>query len=241
MSALFALNPALNRHAIRAALTENRLVQVENFLTPASAAALFKLVSSQTPFGLAWAGDGQPSTNMRADALKALAPDEYARIRGVADQAAATGQFGYIYAQYPLVEAYMHKWAPGHPTEQLLEELNGGPVLDFARSVSGHSDIIKADGQITLYRPGDFLTDHDDQVTSERRRLAFVLNLAPDWKPDFGGYLNFIDARGNVAVGFMPRFNTLNLFHVPIRHNVSQVAPFAPIGRYAVTGWFLAR
>lgn len=241
MSALFALNPALDRAAIRAALAENRLVQVEDFLTPDSAAALFQLVSRQTPFGLAWAGDGQPSTNMRAEALKTLAPAERARIGAVVGQAAATGQFGYIYAQYPLVEAYMGKWAPGHPTEQLLEELNGGPVLDFARSVSGYSDIIKADGQITLYGPGHFLTEHNDLVSSETRRTAFVLNLAPDWKPDWGGYLNFIDAKGNIAAGFMPRFNTMNLFQVPIRHNVSQVAAFAPMSRFAVTGWFLAR
>jgi len=238
MTALFALNPALNSAAIRAALAENRLVQVEDFLDSESANQLFELVSQKTPFGLAWAGDGQHGTNIRAEALKTLPAPERERIGLAAGRAAASGQFGFLYGQYPLVEAYVNKWAPGHPSEQLLEELNGAPVLEFARAVSGHTDIVKADGQITLYAPGHFLTDHDDLVASEGRRLAFVLNLAPEWKPDWGGYLNFMDVKGNIAAGFMPRFNTMNLFQVPIRHNVSLVAPFAPMSRFAVTGWF---
>ena len=71
--------------------------------------------------------------------------------------------------------------------------------------------------------------------------MAFVLNLAPDWKPDWGGYLNFMDLQGNVGVGFIPRFNTMNLFTVPLRHHVSMVAPFAPARRFALSGWFRSK
>jgi Rps23 Pro-64 3,4-dihydroxylase Tpa1-like proline 4-hydroxylase len=65
-----------------------------------------------------------------------------------------------------------------------------------------------------------------------------VLNLTiPDWKSEWGGFLNFFDEYGNIEAGFRPMFNSLNLFLVPQRHSVSYVAPFAPVGRYAITGW----
>lgn len=237
--ALFALNPMLNRPAIAAALAENRLVQVEDFLESASAEALWQILSSQTPYGLAWAGDGQPGgQHLRPEQLRALPAEQKAQMGNAAANAAANGRFAFLYGQYPLVEAYTQQWHPGHPLYQLLEEINAPPSLEFARAVSGHGDIVKADAQATVYAAGHFLTDHDDLVEVEGRRLAYVLNLAKDWKPDWGGYLNFMDIKGNVLAGFMPRFNTLNLFLVPLRHNVSHVPPFAPMGRYAITGWY---
>ncbi|WP_017666832.1 2OG-Fe(II) oxygenase family protein [Sandarakinorhabdus sp. AAP62] len=240
--ALFALNRALDRPAIRAALAENRLVQVENFLEAQSAETLWQVLQQQTPFGLAWAGDGQPhGQHVRAEQIPALSAEQKMAMGNAAANAAAAGRFAFLYAQYPLVEAYVQKWHPGHPLYGLLEEVNAAPVLDFARDVSGHADIIKADGQATLYAGGHFLTDHDDLVEVEGRRLAYVLNLAKDWKPDWGGYLNFMDAKGNIVAGFMPRFNTMNLFLVPLRHNVSLVPSFAPVGRFAITGWFRNR
>ena len=239
LPALFALNPALDRDAIRGALRENRLVQVEDFLEAASAEALWQILSQHTPFGLAWAGDGQPrGQHLRPEQLRAMTPAQKAQMGNGAASAAAAGRFAFLYGQYPLVEAYTQNWHPGHPLYQLLEEINAGPSLDFARQVSGHADIIKADAQATVYAGGHFLTDHDDLVEVEGRRLAYVLNLARDWKPDWGGYLNFMDIKGNVLAGFMPRFNTLNLFLVPLRHNVSHVPPFAPFGRFAITGWY---
>lgn len=239
MTAYFALNPALNTAAIGAALAENRLVQVEDFLEAGAAEALWQVLKEQTPYGLAWAGDGQPGgQHLRPEQLRVMPAERKAAMGNAAASAAAAGRFAFLYGQYPIVEAYKENWHPGHPLYQLLEEVNGTPVLEFARAVSGHADIIKADAQATLYAAGHFLTDHDDLVEVEGRRLAYVLNLARDWKADWGGYLNFLDVKGNIAAGFMPRFNTMNLFLVPIRHNVSHVPPFAPLGRYAVTGWF---
>jgi SM-20-related protein len=238
-AALFALNPALDRAAIRAALAQNRLVQIEDFLEPHCAEALWQVLRHQTPFGLAWAGDGQPlGQHVRAEQMRTLSPEQKAAMGDAAASAARGGRFAFLYGQYPLVEAYVQNWHPGHPLYQLLEEVNAAPSLDFAREVSGHGDIIKADAQATLYAGGHFLTTHDDLVEAEGRRLAYVLNMAKDWQPDWGGYLNFMDAKGNIGAGFMPRFNTMNLFLVPLRHNVGHVAPFAPVGRFAITGWF---
>ncbi|OYQ26010.1 hypothetical protein CHU93_12435 [Sandarakinorhabdus cyanobacteriorum] len=239
---LFALNPALDRAAIAASLKANRLVQVEQALVPEAAETLWQVLRHQTQFGLAWAGDGQPGgQHVRPEQLRSLPPDQKARMGNGAASAAGGGRFGFLYGQYPLVEAYAQQWHPGHPLYQLLEEINGPAALDFARTVSGADDIIRADAQATLYAGGHFLTEHDDLVVQEGRRLAYVLNLTKDWKPDWGGYLNFMDDAGNITAGFMPRFNTLNLFLVPMRHNVGLVPPFAPLGRYAITGWFRNR
>ena len=64
---------------------------------------------------------------------------------------------------------------------------------------------------------------------------------AEEWRPDWGGYLNFYDDEGDVVAGYKPRFNALNLFAVPKKHNVTYVPPFAPVGRFAITGWFRDR
>jgi Rps23 Pro-64 3,4-dihydroxylase Tpa1-like proline 4-hydroxylase len=64
--------------------------------------------------------------------------------------------------------------------------------------------------------------------------------MTPEWRPDWGGILQFIDARGNIAEGYTPCFNALNIFRVPAVHSVSQVALYGGF-RYSVTGWFHAR
>jgi Rps23 Pro-64 3,4-dihydroxylase Tpa1-like proline 4-hydroxylase len=242
MRELFSLAPEIDRAAIATALAEKRFVQVKNFLAPSAADALWEVLRKHTPYGLACAGDGQPSGQyVRAEAMRTLPPAEKARMGNAAAGAAGAGRFAFLYGRYPLVEAYVENWHPGHPLYPLLEAINAPPVLDFARAVSGDAGIIRADAQATLYAGGHFLTEHDDLVESEGRRLAYVLNMTRDWKPDWGGYLNILDAEGDIEAGFMPRFNTMNLFLVPLRHHVSVVAPFAPVGRYAITGWFRDR
>jgi Rps23 Pro-64 3,4-dihydroxylase Tpa1-like proline 4-hydroxylase len=73
-------------------------------------------------------------------------------------------------------------------------------------------------------------------------QVAYVMNFcAEEWRPDWGGYLLFYDEDGDVVAGFKPRFNALNLFRVPQKHSVTYVAPFAPIARFAITGWFRDR
>ena len=42
---------------------------------------------------------------------------------------------------------------------------------------------------------GDFLKEHDDD--NRNRRLALVLYLSPDWKPEYGGSLKIVDSDGN--------------------------------------------
>ena len=141
-----------------------------------------------------------------------------------------------------MLDAYLGRWAPGSPHDLLLEYLNAPEFLDLVREVTAMPELLKADAQATLFKPGQFLAEHDDLGGTEGRQIAYVLNMtAGDWRPDWGGLLLFFDEDGDVVTGFRPRWNALNLFEVPQRHNVTYVPPFSPVGRFAITGWFRDR
>ena len=127
--------------------------------------------------------------------------------------------------------------APRDAVSDLTGFLNGPDFLAFVRTVTGDDRIDFADAQATRYRPGHVLTGHDDAAEGKNRLYAYVLNLTRDWRADWGGVLVFEGADGHIAEGFAPAFNALNIFAVPMRHAVTQVASFAPRDRLSITGW----
>jgi hypothetical protein len=238
---LFDLNPHLDVPALRTAYAQDARLQVRDVMTLDSARALKTMLEHQTPWGLAWAAAGKPPSTLRAGALTTLPAAARARMIDEVSGAARRGDFAFLYAQYPMLDAYLQQWSPNGPHDIVLEHLNAAPMLDLVRQITGIAELRKADAQATLYAPGHFLTTHDDSHVAEGRRVAYVLGLATEWRPDWGGYLLFHDADGDIVVGYKPRFNALNLFTVPQRHSVSYVPPFAPVGRLAITGWFRDR
>jgi Rps23 Pro-64 3,4-dihydroxylase Tpa1-like proline 4-hydroxylase len=69
--------------------------------------------------------------------------------------------------------------------------------------------------------------------------IAYSLNMTPNWRPDWGGALQFYDGKSHIEEGYLPTFNALTLFRVPQFHSVTQVAAFGG-SRYSVVGWFEA-
>lgn len=239
---LFAINPDLDRDALAQVFARDGRVQVRDVLTPAAAETVRDVLASATPWGLAWSAAGDGPHALRSADLAGLGPDQRQRIGGAIEAAMRGGDYAFQFAQYPMLDAYLGRWAPGSAHELLLEHLNDAPFLDLVRSVTGLPGLVKADGQATLYAPGHFLAVHDDSHVAQGWRVAYVLSFcATEWRPDWGGYLQFLDADGDVTCGWRPRFNALNLFLVPQRHMVSYVAPFAPLARYAITGWLRDR
>ena len=236
MDKLIEFNGSLDLPALSKMFAEAGRLQVRNVLSERSASRLQKLLIDETPWGLACqAGGATPAQLVRSSQLRTLSGPDRASL---AARAAADPEYGFAYYAYPLVTAYLEQWRPGSPHEQLLEELNSPASLDFMRSVTGVADIVKMDGQATLYAPGHFLRPHNDEESARGRLVAYVLNLTlGEWQPHWGGYLNFFDAEWNVEQAFGPRFNTLNLFRVPQWHAVSEVTASAPLARYAITGW----
>lgn len=243
---LFEINPSLDLSGYITDFAHHTRTQIRNVLTEETAKEIRQILAGQTPWGLAMqAGDsaGQKPQQILAHELLTQQGKRAAQeLVNKAAGATAQGGFGFHFAQYSLVQAYLEKWNEGGPHDMLLEYLNTPEFLDLVRTVTGISELKKADGQATLYAPQHFLGLHMDSHVEEGWRVAYILNLGLDeWKPDWGGYLNFFDDSGDVIRGYRPRFNALNLFLVPQPHNVSYVPPFSPVGRFAITGWFSDR
>jgi hypothetical protein len=239
---LFALNPALDRAGAASRFDREGRVQLRDFLALPAAQTIHRVLSQETPWGLAWqAGEDGPH-GLRQQHVAAQPLAETQEISSRVATAVRAGDYAFAYAQYQIVTAALEGWHEHPALDLLLEHINSEPMLDLVRAVSGMPGLVKADAQATLYGPHHFLAMHDDSVVEEGRQVAYVMNFsAEDWRPDWGGYLLFYDEEGDVVAGFRPRFNTLNMFRIPQRHNVSYVPPFAPIGRFAITGWFRDR
>jgi SM-20-related protein len=152
----------------------------------------------------------------------------------------ARSGFQYRFERHLLYDNLRAGKLPDGPLQTLAELLNSDEFIGLMHMimdkpfVSGESF---CDGQLTRYRAGHFLTQHDDDLPEFKRIAAFVLNLTPDWSADLGGLLMFPGEDGHVQEAFTPKFNTLSFFRVPQPHAVSTVAPFAQGARHAVTGW----
>ena len=175
--------------------------------------------------------DRATRAGMSAAQREALDTAVYARAR--------TG-FQYRYETIRVPDAHAARAKSDDLLCALATFLSSDPVLDLLRQVTGSPDILFADAQATAYAPGDFLTGHDDAFEGKNRRAAYVLNLTPSWRIEWGGLLLFHGADGHVTRGLVPSFNTLNIFGVPLMHSVSEVTRASPYRRYSVTGWLRA-
>jgi SM-20-related protein len=159
------------------------------------------------------------------------------RLTAGIEQRART-EFQFLYAFFPILQAYLLPTSPRYRIFDFLEFLNSSAVLDFIRDLTGIDQIRWADAQATWYRPGHFLRAHTDEDSVRGRAVAYIMNLSRSWDRDWGGLLQFFDANDNVEQAFKPSFNTLNIFTIPQLHSVSMVPGYVTEERLAVTGWF---
>ncbi len=231
------INNSLDIEFWKARLAERSRLQIPDFLQPEAAEALRDCLAREVPWRLAERSDSAPRTHGREDAL------DDAAYRAVLDAAYrnARTSFQFVYDSYMLGRARKEGWDPDLPLHGVLEFLNSPDFIEFARYLTGDDAINAVNAQATRYRPGHFLTPHDDKHSGEGRRYAYVINLTPHWKAGWGGQLQFVGADGSVIETLMPRWNALSIFRVPQLHLVSLVSPWAGEERLAITGWFLAR
>jgi Rps23 Pro-64 3,4-dihydroxylase Tpa1-like proline 4-hydroxylase len=238
---LFEINPALDRASLAARFAAEGRVQIRDVLTARTADTIAGILERETPWGLASAVGKEKPTVHRAEALRTMNDSSRAALGERLTHAVKSGDYAFLYAQYPMLQAYLERWQPDHPLDLLLEHVNDQPLMELVRDVTNMPELVKADAQATLFAPGHFLSMHDDSHVAEGWRVAYVFGFAREWRPDWGGYLMFYDDDDDVIAGLRPRFNTLNLFAVPQRHNVTYVVPSAPVRRLAITGWFRDR
>ncbi len=236
---LFELNPAIDVAALADEFAVDGRVQIRDVLTAEAAAALHHVLASDTRWGMGWrAGEDGPHA-LEAAQFAAMSANGRAAIANKLVKSMQGDDYAFSYARFPILDAYLGQWDPDGPYDILLEHLNAAPFLQLVRGITGIRELRKADAQATLFAPNHFLAQHIDSHATEGWRIAYVLSMCRlDWRPDWGGYLHFFDDDGDVVAGYRPRFNALSLFAVPRPHAVSYVPPFAPIGRYSITGWF---
>lgn len=233
------LNPALDVAALSSAYRRDRRGQVVGLLTTSDAAALHADISAQRRWNVCIFAHGK-NTEVDAEGWSDLAPDVRAKTIEIAHDR-ANHEFAFLHYKIPVYDRYHGGSAELTPAlKAWFEFMNGEEFLGFARSLTGHDDIAFADAQLTAFGPGHFITIHNDDSEGKNRRAAYVLNMTPEWREDWGGYLLFFDGAGNVTTGYKPAFNTLNVFSIPAAHSVSVVSPFARKPRLAISGWLRA-
>jgi Rps23 Pro-64 3,4-dihydroxylase Tpa1-like proline 4-hydroxylase len=234
-NALPQLNPQLDRLAFSRAYAQHGRVHIANVLSQASAERVHSCLKEETPYGLCL------NTGGAARGLRNLTPQQRQDYTQMAWKQVGLQEFQFLFDQHPLSlngEPYVD---PNHYWAKTMAFLNGPEFLDFARAVTGIAAIDFVDAQATLYRAGHFLTAHDDDVPGAKRLAAYVMSFTSAWRPEWGGLLEFINDNSQIEAGYMPDFNTLKIFQVPMTHYVSIIAPYAEVGRYSITGWLRAR
>lgn len=233
--AAFRLNPGLDGDALADEFARTGRLHLRDFLVEEDAAALLQAMKTRDDWLLVVNQDDKTFELNRE--VQAEMTVEQA---GALEQAAFAGarygfQFRYESIRVPDTEA--ERAAMDDPLARFASFLSSGPVVALLRRITGKPGIDFADAQATAYGPGHFLTAHDDDVAGKHRHAAYVYNLTPQWRADWGGLLMFHGADGHVDKALVPSFNALNIFAVPQPHSVSLVSPFAANRRYSITGW----
>lgn len=210
-------------------------IRLNGFLKPVEVERLRDSLGGDAPWWRTF-NQREKSWELGPESLAVLDSTGTAQIEGAVHDGARSG-FQYYYETIRVSETPDERAHRALPVDALIDRFNSRDGIAFWRRLTGNPRVSLVDGQATRYLPGDFLTRHTDFVDGKNRVAAYVLGLSPRWQAEWGGLLLFHGPDGEVTHGFVPRFNTLNVFTVPQNHSVSVVAPFAPEPRVAITGW----
>ncbi len=231
------LNATLDIDTLTARYAEDDRVRIESLLDTGFAERVQAACRDDISYEYLCHIDGQ-NLVLSEEQLRSLSPEQMAELQQKVTLAASEG-VGFFYGGYQMGRAarqtddqrlqFVHS---------LFDFVNSEEMLSFINRVTGRDDIVSADAQFTRYTPGHFLTRHKDDITRERREIAYVMGFSQRWHPDWGGLLQFFGDDGTPRDFWIPQFNTLSLFDVRHVHAVSYVTPFAKEPRLSLTGWF---
>jgi Rps23 Pro-64 3,4-dihydroxylase Tpa1-like proline 4-hydroxylase len=231
-----ALNPELDRDALRARFVATGRAHIADILTPEAASRFYACLTQELPWRLAY-NDGPEAKELTRERLESMDFQQQRQLETEIIQRAMR-QFQYAYSNYPVAQTLNDPAEPKYYVHDVLRFLNEGTFQSFLRDITGLEGRLYADGHATCFQSGHFLTIHDDRDGSERRAIAYVFNMTPNWRPDCGATLQFFDDDLNIVESFAPTYNALNIFRVPQAHAVSFVPAYATSGRFGMTGWF---
>lgn len=235
----FALNPALDARALAKRFQESGRIHISGLLDPASADAMHAQLRARTDWNQV-INSGERLVELTRPTRAGLSAAQQADLDNAVYAGAREG-FQFRYESIRVPDETRLRATSNDPLAAFAAWLSRGAARDFLRVVMQEPKIAYADAQATAYSPGDFLTGHDDAVPGKHRLAAYVFNLTPIWRPEWGGLLLFHDRDGVSVDGFSPVHNALNLFRVPQVHSVSEVTRAAAFRRYAITGWLRSK
>jgi len=219
----------------RAVLTRSGRAHLANFLDEAPAQLLFQ-TARETEFLLATNAGGNANPVTAADVARLGEENIMRAAYGEAQRA----RYSFAYDAFQVSVAACDGALTQGPLYDFFRYINSPPAIAFFRAMTGDDTIVYVDAQLSRYRHGQYLTEHTDLQPDGHRLFAYVLNLTPVWRADWGGLLMFMNSDGHVAEAYTPRWRAFNVFKVPQPHAVSAVAPFANAHRYSITGWMRA-
>lgn len=226
----FDINKDLDLQKIHLVFSQNNKVKIHDFIGEEQARLLAGHIHKDVDFKQAFFANGA-NREVTSEEFHALSETQKSELLQQIHSYAIDG-IGFWYGRH-----HVNPDSPA-PIKALYDWLSDEPMLETIRTITGFPELKSVTAQVSRFLPGDFLTRHQDVVGAEQRRVAFVLNLSPDWHPDWGGLLQFFKTDGSTLDAWTPQFNSLNLFDVKEVHSVTCVAPFAPKPRVAVSGWF---
>jgi len=239
---LIRLNPNLNIESLKQQFLQNDRLRIKSLLTPESAEYIRENLMAQTAWHLVHTDENANPVPISPPELDRMTPEAYQQIIQKIYQAAPS-RYQYIYKYYPIIDAIND----GRINEtsmlfQVASFFNGTEFIRFARELTNTNSLVKVDTKASLYEAGHFLNAHDDRDPNDlgngTRRFAIVAGFTKNWSPNWGGQTNFFSGPNDGSFeSWNPGFNTLSIFRVPALHNVSYVVPYAPYGRYSITGW----
>ena len=231
----FRLNPELDAERLGALDRSRGRLHIPSFLIEEDAVRLHRFLKDSDAWRLIL-NQEEKLFELDRSAQAALTPSARRDLEGAVHKAARYG-FQYYFESIRVPDGEEARRAQDDPLARFASFLSSPQVTRLLRAITGQERIDFADAQATAYGLGHFLTAHDDAVAGKNRLAAYVFNLTPAWRADWGGLLTFHGADGHVEEAYTPAFNALNLFAVPQPHSVSIVAPFAAARRDSVTGW----
>jgi Rps23 Pro-64 3,4-dihydroxylase Tpa1-like proline 4-hydroxylase len=218
-----------------ASYARSGIVRIIDLFATEMAEALHRHLDSEIEWSRT-VSEGEKAWDIGSELVSAIDPGMEAEITAAAHRAARDG-FQFMFDSLIVSDDPAARTARGLLVDRVLDALNRPASLELFRAITGARDLRLISGQATRYLPGHFLTSHDDNIDGEGRIAAYVINLTRDWRPDWGGMLQFHNPAGDIPLALKPGFNTIHMFRVPQMHSVSYVTPFAAVPRYAITGW----
>lgn len=240
---LFRLNAELDRAELSAAFRQKVWLHVENVLSPTSALALYNHVSQE----VRWRSFLVAEERMLATPSDLGGSDPVDVEKELSDCAYAGAAKGFA-CLYDANRLFAEDIPEGADIEEAFETpvlvhlsqfVNSELFLEFMRAVTGVSEIGRAAIQAKRFRPGHFEMFHDATFSADKsgtRIVGFSINLTPEWRPEWGGLLEFRRNDQGSIEACVPTFNSLDVYGFPVGHWISCVAPFAGGVRLEISG-----